>query len=220
MTTLVDGPPLEQPLEEQLARWRMCLRRRRAIHGPDVAELEGHLRDQLAALTEAGLAADEAFFVAVKRMGSLDALSREFAREHSERLWKQLVIAPDAADAAQGTSRTEALVVLGLAVAAAVAVKVPELFGFHLGAEDEAPPFYFRNASLFVFPLLAVYFVWKRRLDAVSALWLKLPFLVGRPGERDAQPPQTEKAGATVVRPQPRLWPDIRPAGPFFGSSH
>ena len=58
-------------------------------------ELEGHLRDQLAALTEAGLAGDEAFLVAVKRMGSLDALSREFAREHSERLWKQLVMAPD-----------------------------------------------------------------------------------------------------------------------------
>ena len=30
-----------------------------------------------------------------KRMGDLDAVSREFAREHSERLWKQLVRAPD-----------------------------------------------------------------------------------------------------------------------------
>ncbi|MEQ1898144.1 MAG: permease prefix domain 1-containing protein [Vicinamibacterales bacterium] len=157
----------------------MYLRRRRVIHGPDVAELEGHLRDQLAALTEAGLAADEAFFVAVKRMGSLDALSREFAREHSERLWKQLVIAPDAADAAPDTARTEALVVLGLAVAAAVAVKVPELFGVHLDPDAELPLFYFRNATLFVFPLLAVYFVWKRRLDAVSALWLALPFVAG-----------------------------------------
>ena len=58
-------------------------------------ELEVHLRDQLTALTEAGLAEDEAFLVAVKRMGSLDALSREFARAHSERLWKQLVIAPE-----------------------------------------------------------------------------------------------------------------------------
>ena len=40
----------------------------------------------------------EAFLVAVKRMGSLDALSREFAREHSERLWKQLVVAPEVSD--------------------------------------------------------------------------------------------------------------------------
>ena len=91
-------PADHSPLEEQITQWRGYLRRRRAINGPDVEELESHLRDQVMVLTSAGLAADEAFLVAVKRMGSLDALSREFAREHSERLWKQLVIAPDAAD--------------------------------------------------------------------------------------------------------------------------
>ena len=72
MTTFAD-----RPLEEQIAQWRAYLRSRRAVHSPDVEELEGHLRDQLVALTEAGLAGDEAFLVAVKRMGSLDALSRE-----------------------------------------------------------------------------------------------------------------------------------------------
>ena len=75
------------PLEEQIGVWRAYLRRRAAINGPDVEELEAHLRDQVAALTHAGLDEDEAFLVAVKRMGSLDALSLEFAREHSERLW-------------------------------------------------------------------------------------------------------------------------------------
>ena len=80
MTTPADRPTLE----EQIAHWRMYLRRRRAIHDPDVEELEGHLRDQVGVLTEAGLSGEEAFLVAVKRMGSLDALSREFAREHSD----------------------------------------------------------------------------------------------------------------------------------------
>jgi hypothetical protein len=70
-------------VEQQIGQWRTYLRRRRAINGPDVEELETHLRDQLGALAQAGLAEDEAFLVAVKRMGSLDALSREFAREHS-----------------------------------------------------------------------------------------------------------------------------------------
>ena len=174
MTTFAD-----RPLEEQIAQWRAYVRRRQALHGPDVEELEGHLRDQLVALTEAGLAADEAFLVAVKRMGSLDALSREFARAHSERLWKQLVIAPDAADESAKTSYTETLVVLGLAVAAALAVKVPALFGLRLSPDQEVPPFYFRNASLFVFPLLALYFMWKRGWNAMSGLWLALPFAVG-----------------------------------------
>ena len=85
-------------IEEQIAQWRGYLLRRRAISGPDVEELESHLRDQVTVLTSAGLAADEAFLVAVKRMGSLDALSREFAREHSDRLWKQLVISADETD--------------------------------------------------------------------------------------------------------------------------
>jgi hypothetical protein len=170
MTTFVD-----RPLEEQIAQWRGYLRRRQAVHGPDVEELEGHLRDQLAALTEAGLAGDEAFLVAVKRMGSLDALSREFARAHSERLWKQLVMAPGA-EAPANTGRTEVLIVLGLAVAAGLAVKLPTLFGIRLSPDTEVPPFYFRNASLFVFPLLAVYFMWKRGWNAMSRLWLALPF--------------------------------------------
>jgi hypothetical protein len=174
MTSRADPPPLE----EQIAQWRGYLRRRRAITGPDVEELEGHLRDQVAGLTGAGLAADEAFLVAVKRMGSLDALSREFAREHSERLWKQLVISSDAADGRAGSSRSETLLVLGLAVAAALAIKVPELFGVRPGGGNEI--FYARNASLFVLPLLAIYFLWKRGWSSgASRLWLALPFAAG-----------------------------------------
>ncbi|HEV8209713.1 MAG TPA: permease prefix domain 1-containing protein [Vicinamibacterales bacterium] len=165
----------DQPLEDQIAQWRTYLRRRQALHSADVEELEVHLRDQLVALTEVGLAGDEAFLVAVKRMGSLDALSREFARAHSERLWKQLVMAPGAETPAD-TGRAEIFVVLSLAVAAALAVKVPALFGHPINPNDEPPLFYARNASLFVFPLLTVYFLWKRGLGVVSGLWLALPF--------------------------------------------
>ena len=174
MTTLAD-----RPLEEQIAQWRAYLRSRPALHSPDVQQLEGRLRDQLVALTEAGLAGDEAFLVAVKRMGSLDARSREFAHAHSARLWKQLVMAPGAADESANSSHVEMLVVLGLAIAAALAVKVPELFGLRLSPHEELPPFYARNASLFVFPLLTVYFVWKRGLSVASGLWLALPFAAG-----------------------------------------
>jgi hypothetical protein len=174
MTTFAD-----RPLEEQIAQWRAYVRRRPVLHGPDVEELEGHLRDQLLALTEAGLTGDEAFLVAVKRMGSLDALSREFALAHSERLWKQLVVAPDTADELVKTSYTETLVVLILAIAAAVAIKIPALFGHPINPNDELPLFYARNASLFVFPLLALYFLWKRGSSVASGLWLALPFAAG-----------------------------------------
>ncbi len=57
-----------------------------------------------------------------------------------------------------------------------MAVKVPALFGLPLSPDEEVPPFYFRNASLFVFPLLTIYFMWKRGSGVAIGLWLALPF--------------------------------------------
>ena len=82
----------DKELDGQIAEWRAYVHRRRELHHTDVEELEDHLRSRITELTDAGLRPDEAFLIAVKRMGSLDELSREFAREHSERLWKQLVL--------------------------------------------------------------------------------------------------------------------------------
>ena len=84
----------------------------------------------MAALTEAGLAGDEAFLVAVKRMGSLDALSREFAREHSERLWKQLVMPPDGAGAPAKPRAARCSSSWRSPSPRRLAIKVPALFGF------------------------------------------------------------------------------------------
>lgn len=162
------------PLEEQVSVWRTYLRRHQAIDAPDVEELETHLRDQVAALENGGLALDEAFLVAVKRMGNLDALSREFAREHSERLWKQLVIGVETEGQSKGISRVEAIVVLGLASVAGMAIKIPELFGIHFG--DEHASFYLHNVPLFLLPLLTAYFAWKRRLGPTQCLGLILAF--------------------------------------------
>ena len=150
-------------LEEQIDQWRTYLRRRQAIHSVDVAELEDHLREQVAGLVESGLATDEAFLVAVKRMGALDALSREFAREHSERLWKQLVVLPDQPGEPQTASRTDALMAFGFAVLSAASVKLPALFGVPMADGNEA--FYVHNVPIFVLALLTGYFAWKRRID-------------------------------------------------------
>ncbi len=167
-------PNHEILLEEQIDQWRSYLRRRQAIHPVDVAELEDHLREQVAVLVDAGLTTDEAFLVAVKRMGDLDVLSREFAREHSDRLWKQLVVPSDSSDS-RVPVRTDVIVALCLAVAAAVAIKVPWLFGMQL---DQNSDFYARNVGLFVLPLLTGYFVWKRRVDTGTLRWLVVAFVV------------------------------------------
>ena len=119
-----------------------------------------------------------------------------FARERFERPWEKstpeasgeegdqqslpllertlALVAPVPADGGDGrTARIEVLVVLGLAVAAALAIKAPEAFGYRL-ADDI---FYVRNLSLFVLPMLTGYFAWKRGLSRTTTLWLVLPFV-------------------------------------------
>ena len=130
---------MHDAVEEQIAGWRAYPRRRRAIHASDVEELEGRLRDQMAALGEAGLAADEAFLVAVKRLGDVDPVSREFARGHAERLWKQprparqpgLVAVAVRAVPRRAVERWQtAYLPVCAAWAAFVVVVFPPLFGF------------------------------------------------------------------------------------------
>ena len=172
---MMSTPSRAVSLEDQIDQWRTYLRRRQAIHTVDVAELEDHLREQVAGLTGAGLATDEAFLVAVKRMGDLDTLSREFALEHSERLWKQLVVVPSDAAGPESRTQTEALVAFGLAAVAAMAVKVPEIFGLQIQRNADI---WVRNAMFFVLPLLTGYFVWKRRLHSGVVRWLVAAFVV------------------------------------------
>jgi hypothetical protein len=164
MVTSIDDAGFEQ----QVTQWREYLKRRPAVTADDADELEAHLRDQATDLVTAGLSHDEAFLVAVKRIGAQDAVSREFARAHSGRLWKQLVLA-DAGDGQEPKPRRELWVVLAFAVLAGLAVKAPELFG--LSPETHAE-FYAINASLFITPVLAVYFA--RRRDVSARTWLVL----------------------------------------------
>ncbi len=163
-------PDSNNLLEEHIGQWREYLRHRRVIRPADVDELEDHLRGQIATLRAAGLASDEAFLVAIKRMGAQDAIANEFAREHSERLWKQLIVADEAELGA--ASRREAFVAFGLAAAAAIALKAPTLFGIGMDDGDVwGNLFYLRNAALFVLPFLALYFGWKRGIDRRTG-WL------------------------------------------------
>ncbi len=162
-------------LEERIGQWRQYLRRRPAVHSADVEELEDHLRSQIDTLRGAGLDEDEAFLVAVKRLGDLDTLSREFAIEYSERLWKQLVVS-SGSDASSLIKQRDAAVAVGLAIAAAVAIKIPGLFGLHISGPPAHVSFYLRNLSLFVLPFLAVFFAQKRGLHRRGWYWLAVPF--------------------------------------------
>lgn len=168
-------PHVAPDLEAQIDEWREYLRRRQSLDTMDVAELEDHLRDQIESLAGAGLSADEAFSIAIRRMGAQDAIANEYAREHSERLWKQLVVGPEATEARAAEASRELAVALALAIAAGLAIKVPALFGVEMSDANEG--FYMRNVGLFVLPLLAGFFLWKRRVGRTVVGWLLLAFV-------------------------------------------
>jgi hypothetical protein len=157
-------------VETQIAEWRAYVAGAPALNGHDVDELEGHLRDQIAELHEVGLSDDEAFLVAVKRMGDVDTLSREFAREHSGRLWKQLVLSGDAEPAGAAGGWVEALL---FGAFAAVVIQIARLIA---DFPDEEPTWFARNLSLFVLPFLAAYFARRRELDVRGWIVTAVPF--------------------------------------------
>ncbi|MDT0144799.1 permease prefix domain 1-containing protein [Microbacterium sp. PRC9] len=162
---------LDPRIEEQISTWRAYVSRPEAIDGRDVDELEDHLRGQIDRLEASGLDGDEAFLVAVKRLGGLDDLSREFAREHSERLWKQLMFQDQPRAPRTGGGL---LLAVGLAVAAAVAVKIPALFGIQFAENGD---FYGRWYALLVLPFLAAYFLVRRRAVVPTIAVVAGPFV-------------------------------------------
>jgi hypothetical protein len=161
-----------QSMETQIAEWRAYVAEAPGVNGRDVDELEDHLRHQIAELNAAGLTNDEAFLVAVKRVGDLDTLAREFAREHSGRLWKQLVLSGDDEPARSAGGWFEPFV---FAAAAAVVVQVARLAA---DFPDEEPTWLARNTGLFVLPFLAAYFARRRQLDTRQWALTAVPFVV------------------------------------------
>lgn len=159
-------------LETEIARWRAHIDRDSQLGETDREELDAHLRDQIADLIESGLSHDEAFLIAVKRMGQLDRLANEFASEHSGRLWSQLVLSGEEGDRRLNGRWRAAL---AFAMGAVVTVQVILLV---TGYPAATPDWLARNASLLVLPFLAGYFVHTRRLTRQRALAASIPFLV------------------------------------------
>ncbi|MFA5844713.1 MAG: hypothetical protein WC971_07785 [Coriobacteriia bacterium] len=166
---------VKEGLQSRIDRWRAYV----LAHGEvetHVAVVEDQLRDHAARLGDAGLDAEEAFLVALRRVAVSDEASRDFARAYSDELWIQPVETEGEQGLVHGVT-TEFWVMLGCAVAAAFAVKVPTLFGYEFDGDDSS--FYARNLSLFVLPFLAMYFIWKRGSSKKGVVGLAAVFAAG-----------------------------------------
>src|SRR4051812_6191059 len=143
-------------LDTDIAAWRAQVTRTGAVTAADADELEGHLRDEISALEAAGLAEDEAFLIAVKRVGRVDRLTAEFAREHGERLWKQLVLEHGDAPEQHRASFTRMAVV---AAAAALLIQIARLA---TGFPGSATAWFPGDVGFFLIVPLVAYFLWSR----------------------------------------------------------
>jgi hypothetical protein len=146
-------------LETDIGRWRSAVTRDSAVDSADADELEGHLREQISDLVDVGLSQGEAFQIAVQRLGQVDQLTAEFAREHGDRLWKQLMTS-----SADDAGRRPIAAMLGFAALAAIVIQVARLLAGISGVGDPVAPWFLRNLGLFVLPMLAAYFAVQRRL--------------------------------------------------------
>jgi hypothetical protein len=110
-------------------------------------ERDNRLRAEIATLMAAGLTQDEARLIGLRRVGGAPSAPR----------------------------RNDAMVAISLALAAAVIIKIPALFGLDLQRDGDI---YARNAAIFVLPLLAGYFAWKRHFGARMVGVLAVPFIL------------------------------------------
>ena len=81
------------------------------------------------------------------------------------------------AGASSLAAHRDTVAAVGLAIAAAVAIKVPELFGLRMHGPDADASFYLRNISLLVLPFLAGFFALKRNVHRREWYLLALPFV-------------------------------------------
>lgn len=75
-------------LEQELEHWTQQLTGSGRFSQDNIEELKGHLLDQLDELQRAGLAQDEAFYIALRRIGKVDVLKQEFGKVNALELFR------------------------------------------------------------------------------------------------------------------------------------
>ena len=106
---------LHAGLADQLAQWRAYLADRPGVSAADVAEVETHLLDQVDDLTGRGLSDDEAFLVAVKRLGRQDTLARIVRRGERRTVLRRTADDTDPSERVVVANADQLLIVVALA---------------------------------------------------------------------------------------------------------
>ncbi|MBN2737427.1 MAG: hypothetical protein JXR70_10640 [Spirochaetales bacterium] len=161
-------------LNRQIESWADQLRVKGKMEEDQVLEITHHLEDEMDELRSVGLSVDEAFFIAVRRIGSSYQLSKEFAKINRNIIWKNLELWDSDKTNSIGSWFDLGLVVV-LALCAGIFSKLPSWFG--MAPAD--PLFkwsitlraitYLKSVPLFVFPSILFYFMHKAGFKPVMS---------------------------------------------------
>ena len=82
-------------LEKAISAWRRPFEHNRAFSAEDIEELEGSLRDRVAALVEAGLTEEAAFRAALRRTGSYATAEAEYRKVYWGKMRRRRQLLPE-----------------------------------------------------------------------------------------------------------------------------
>ena len=80
-------------LGQSIINWKSAISNDGRCSTDEVEELETHLRDQIADLVDVGLSEQEAFTIAVSRLGVPNELCSEYEKASPMRLWRKRIFA-------------------------------------------------------------------------------------------------------------------------------
>ncbi|MGB4408359.1 MAG: hypothetical protein WBI82_16000 [Sphaerochaeta sp.] len=156
-------------IEGQIRNWKAHLHATSSIDNNKVENLESLLRDNIAELSGRGVNEEEAFLVAIRRLSDSEIIEKEFTKLSTEELCHQLFM-PLNTPIPQKAERKELAVIIALALFGGLLSKIPALFGFRdFGTYDIL---YLKNASLFAFTPVAMYFLYKRKFPPSKTLFV------------------------------------------------
>jgi len=148
-------------LEGQIRSWEAHLNATSTISSKDIEAMESHLRASIASLSGQSISIEEAFLVAIRRLGDIGVIGTEFEKPSTEELWLPL-FTPIQTPISQKIQSKELFVIIALVLLGGILSKIPALFGYgDFGTHDIL---YLKNASLFAFTPVALYLLYKRGL--------------------------------------------------------
>ena len=79
-------------LDQKLSEWRKQMLESNVYSAANIEELEAHVLDVMDDLKTKGLDEEEAFCVAVHRIGDVESLNREFSKVNRPLIWRRRVV--------------------------------------------------------------------------------------------------------------------------------